>query len=40
VEEPISPSIIEDKKIEGTLDYIVNLCELTNAFKRELCHFR
>jgi hypothetical protein len=40
VEEPISRGIIEDTKIEGTLDYTINLCEFTNASTRELFHFR
>jgi hypothetical protein len=34
------PSIMEDTKIKGTLDYTINLCEPTNASKEELFHSR
>ncbi len=40
MEEPTSPSIIENIRIESTLDYTVNICELTNASKGELFHYR
>jgi len=40
VEEPTSPSIMEDTKIKGTLDYTINLCEPTNASKDELFHYK
>ncbi len=38
MEKPTSPSIIEDTRTKGTLDYIVNLCEPTNASKGESFH--
>jgi hypothetical protein len=40
VEEPPSLGIIENIRTEGTLDYTINLCELTNAFEGELLHSR
>jgi hypothetical protein len=38
VEELTNLGIIEDTRTEGTLDYIINLCEPTNAFEGELFH--
>ncbi len=38
MEEPTSLGIIKDTRTKGTLDYIVNLCEPTNAFEGELFH--
>jgi hypothetical protein len=38
VEEPTSLGIIEDTRTKSTLDYIVNLCEPTNAYEGELFH--
>jgi hypothetical protein len=40
VEEFTSFGIIKDIGTKGTLDYIVNLCEPTNAFEGELLHSR
>ncbi len=40
MEKLTSHGIIEDIRIEGTLDCKVNLCESTNASKGELFHSR
>jgi len=36
----MSPSIIKNTGIKGSLDYVVNLFELTHAFERELIHLK
>ncbi len=40
VEKPTSFNIIKDTGTESTLNYTINLCELTNASKGELFHSR
>ncbi len=40
MEKPLNTSIIKDIGTKGTLDCKVNICEPTNASRRELFHSR